>query len=100
MAFETGMFVLALVAFLVRLPLTVLHIYALIYPKSDIGKKLYPRTPFTENSKEFQLLQRLIDVTEELANQRRTPPTNPPVPEYCTLSVRSFPNLATEAKLA
>jgi hypothetical protein len=52
MAFETGMFVLALLAFLVGLPLTALHIYALIYPKSDIGKKLYPPPHFAKGSEE------------------------------------------------
>ena len=79
MALETGTSVLALLAFLVGLPLTALHIYALTYPEGKIGKKLYPPPPFSKGSKEFKLLERHVKATEELVNQNRMLPMNPPV---------------------
>jgi hypothetical protein len=79
MALETGMFVLALLALLVGLPLTTLHIYALTYPKSKIGKKFYPPPAFSEDSVELGLLRDIKRTMEELATQGRMLPTNPPV---------------------
>ena len=79
MALETGLLVLALLAFLVGLPLTTLHIYALTYPKSEIGMKLYPPPPFSRGSKELKNLERQTQLMEELANQGRQLPVDPPV---------------------
>ena len=79
MALETGTFVLALLAFLVGLPLTALYIYALTYPESKIGEKLYPPPPFSKGSEEFKLLERHMKATEELVDQVRMLPMNPPV---------------------
>lgn len=82
MSLETGMFVLSLIGVF----WTVLLLFALVFPKTKIGTKLFPpppppppTPPFSSESEEFTLLKRITIATEELARQGRLLPVNPPV---------------------
>lgn len=94
MALDFGILCLAALGFLFLLPSTiaaVLQVYALLYPESTTSKIIYPSHLFSESSDGCKDLKPLTHLLEELVNQGRQAPVNPPILDLQTAElVRKF----------